>query len=486
MIFSEKISIKKNVISNAIRTVLNFAFPLITFPYISRILGPEGIGQFNFANSTISYFLILASLGIPSYGVREVARWRDDKIKLHTVVIELFSINIISSIITYIILFFAILFIPKFSENSSLIAILSITILFTTLGMDWLFQGLEQYVYITIRSIIFQLISIIMLFILVKNRNDVIPYAVLSVFASVGANVVNFLSIKKYFKGIGHLKLFIKQHLKPIFTFWGMTLATSLYINFNTVLLGFFSTTKAIGYYSTGLKIITLNRSLIGSFSGVLLPRSSYYIKNNENDKFSELIGTAFQLLLCLALPSIIGLIGLRKEIILIFAGNKFLPASNVIALLSFNILIVGISNIVGMQILIPLGKEKITLYSVLFGSLIDICLSVILMPRLAETGAAISLLFTELGITLFQIIACKDVLKNFKNYLPNIKPYIIGSIGIILILFICNGLISNIVYRTIISVLLSIIEYFAVLYISKDKIILSILGKMNFYHKKS
>jgi O-antigen/teichoic acid export membrane protein len=216
------------------------------------------------------------------------------------------------------------------------------------------------------------------------------------------------------------------------------------------------------------------------------MPRSSYYIKNNENDKFWELIRTAFQLLLCLALPSIIGLIGLQKEIILIFAGNEFLPASNVIALLSFNILIVGISNIVGIQILIPLGKEKITLYSVLFGGLIDICLSVILMPKLAETGAAISLVFTELGITLFQIITCKGILKNIKNYLPNIKPYVIGSIGIILILFMCNRLISNIIYKTIISILLSIVEYFAVLYISKDKIILSLLGKMNLQHKKS
>ena len=186
-------SLKKNAALNMVKTIMGLIFPLITFPYASRILQPSGLGKVNFAHSIISYFSMIAALGINTYAVREAAKLREDKAALTKFVKEILTINMTSTVIAYLLLSFTILFVPYFSEYRVLLVVCSGTILFTTLGMDWLYTALEEFSYITIRSILFQFLSLILLFVFVHTQEDYLKYASISVISSVGSNICNFI-----------------------------------------------------------------------------------------------------------------------------------------------------------------------------------------------------------------------------------------------------------------------------------------------------
>ena len=190
-------SLKHNFIMNTILSASSFLFPLITFPYISRILLPEGNGQVTFATSLVSYFSMAAALGIPTYGIRICAQIRDNQKELSHTVCEIFIINLITTLFTYIIFFITINVIPRFRMDKTLFLVCGSTIFFNLLGMEWLYKALEQYKYITIRSIIFKCIAVILMFMLVHSKEDYIVYAGITVLASTGSNILNFINVKR-------------------------------------------------------------------------------------------------------------------------------------------------------------------------------------------------------------------------------------------------------------------------------------------------
>ena len=225
---SKNKSVKLNFIMNAILTMSQFVFPLITFPYISRVLQPAGTGMVSFATSVVAYFCIFSQLGIPTYGIRACAKVRDDKETLSRTVQELFLINLIMCIFTYIAFFIALFTVPKFSQNKPLFLIISLTILFNAIGVEWLYKALEQYTYITIRSIIFKFVALIFMFLLVKQSNDTVVYGALSILAASASNIFNFFHVHKYIqlKPIGNYKF--RRHLKAILIFFAMSCATTI------------------------------------------------------------------------------------------------------------------------------------------------------------------------------------------------------------------------------------------------------------------
>ena len=248
-------SIRYNFIMNFILTASQFIFPLITFPYVSRVLTAAGNGKVSFVSSVASYFLMIASLGIPTYGIRACAQVRDDRKKLSKTVQEIFLINLVVTIlvvITYVICIFTI---PRFYEDKTLFLIYGINILLNMFGMNWLFQALEKYDYITIRSMIFKIISVVLMFLLVHQKEDYVIYGAISVFAAVGSNILNFTRIHKFveFKWSGNYG--IKKHIKPILVLFAQSLAVSIYTNLDTVMLGFMKTDVDVGYYNAAVKV---------------------------------------------------------------------------------------------------------------------------------------------------------------------------------------------------------------------------------------
>jgi len=265
-------------------------FPLITFPYTSRILGPEGIGKISFATSFVSYFILLAAIGIPLYGIREIARIRDDKKKLSELTQELFVMHIITSIIISIIFIVVIFINGKLSDEKELFFIVSFSIMLTTFGMEWLYQGLEQYSYITIRSIIFSSISTISVFIFIHKKDDYLIYAAIGVFAALGSSILNFYNARKILFKKRDIPWNFKRHIKPLTMVYLLNFIISIYVQLDTVMLGFMSTAKNVGYYASGLKINKMLTVLVTSIGSVLLPRLSYYVSNDMKNH-SKLFG---------------------------------------------------------------------------------------------------------------------------------------------------------------------------------------------------
>ena len=238
---------------NTILTLSSFIFPLITFPYVSRILLPEGTGRVSFATSLVSYFLMLSQLGIPTYGIRACAKVRDDRRKLSRVVHELMAINLVMSLLSYLALGIFVFAIPRLRAESSLIFIISLTILLNAVGMEWLYTALAQSTYITIRSVIFKAIAVVAMLLLIRQQSDYVVYGALTILAASASNVCNFVHAHTYIDLFPEEKYNYRQHMKPILVFFAMSCATVIYTNLDTVMLGLMKSNVDVGYYNAAV-----------------------------------------------------------------------------------------------------------------------------------------------------------------------------------------------------------------------------------------
>lgn len=404
-------SVKFNFIMNAILTMSSFIFPLITFPYISRVLLVEGTGKVSFATSVVSYFSMFSMLGISSYGVRSCARVRNNKEELTKMVHELFIINSISTLIVYIIFIASLFVVDKFKDNSLLLVICSISMILNVVGVNWFYSAIEQYSYITIRSMIFKVISIVLMFLFVKNTNDYVVYAGITVFSGAGSNILNFIYLRNFIS-LKPLKSYnLKRHIKPMLTFFGISVATSIYTNLDNVMLGFMTDDTQVGLYSTSIKIKSILVSVITSLGAVLMPRLSYYIQNNMMEDFNKMIGKTFNFVSLLAIPLALYCGIFSKEIILLIAGEEFLGAVLPMRFLMLTIVCIGYSYITAVQMLVPLGMETKSVISYSICAVIDFVLNLLLIKRFGASAAAFSTMITELCVVIIQSIFLREYL---------------------------------------------------------------------------
>lgn len=401
---AKQVSIKKNFIMNVILTLSGIIFPIISFSYVSDILGPAGTGQVDFATSVIHYFAIFAMLGIPTYGVKACARVRDDKEKLSRTVHELLTINLVMSVVVYMLLIPTILYVPRFRDEKTLFIVISSTIILNSLGMEYLYKGLEQYSYITIRSVIFKIIACIAMFLLVKEESDYIMYGAITILAASASNVLNFINARKlvYTKWLGNYDY--KQHFKPVGIFLAMACATTIYLNLDRVMLGFMTTETDVGYYGASIKIKTILVALVTSLGNVLLPRVSYYVDNKQFCEFKRITEKALSFVWITSTPLMLYFIIFAREGLMFLSGNKYVPAIPAMMITMPTLVFIGLTNILGIQILVPLGKEKYVLYSEIWGAIVDLILNIILIPSLKSTGAAIGTTVAEIVVLIVQI----------------------------------------------------------------------------------
>lgn len=397
-------SVQFNFIMNAILTVSSFVFPMITFPYASRVLLVENYGKVTFATSVLTYFAMFAALGIPNYGIRACARVRDDKVKLSRTAQELMIINLITSAITYVAFFVSLIFVKRFQQDSTLLIINSVSILLNTLGVTWLYSALEQYSYITVRNIVCKIISIILMFIFVHNPSDYVIYGAIAMVASGGSNLLNFLNLRKciILKPLGNYHF--KQHLKPIFIFFATSVAISVYTNLDTVMLGFMTDDIQTGLYGASVKVKNLLTGVVSSLGNVLLPRLSLYVSNQESDKFYETLSKVLNFLLLISLPLTIYFVFYSRTSILLFSGVEYEGATLPMQLLMPTVFLIAISGLTGNQMLVPLGRERVVMTSVICGALVDFGLNWIFIPKWGAAGAAAATLVTEFVVLAIQL----------------------------------------------------------------------------------
>lgn len=467
-------SLKKNFCMNAILTMSQFIFPLITFPYVSRILLVEGTGKVSFATSIISYFAMFAQLGIPTYGIRACAQVRNDKKKLSKTAQEIFIINIIMSILAYIVFFIALCNVPRLKDEKTLLIIVSATIFFNAIGMEWLYKALEQYTYITIRSVIFKFIALIAMFLLIHQQSDYIIYGAISIFASSASNIFNFFNVHKYIslRPVGEYNF--KQHLKAVSVFFALSCAATIYVNLDTVMLGFMKTNVDVGYYNAAVKIKTILVSIVTSLGTVLLPRASYYVEHGLKEDFYRITKKAINFVFLVATPLMLYFMFFAKEGIFFLSGNTYGGAIVPMQIIMPTLFFIGLTNIMGMQILVPLGKENIVLYSEIVGAVVDLAINYILIPKYASAGAAIGTLVAEIAVWIVQYIYLRKQIKDaYKNvrYGILILALFLGSIASLWVKKVFSG--SFIVLLN--SAILFFGVYFIVLTIAKEPLIYQI-----------
>lgn len=423
------VSLKKNFVMNIILTMSSFLFPLITFPYVSRILLPEGTGRVDFATSVISYFSMFAQLGIPSYGIRVCSQVRDDREKLTRTAHELLTINLIMNAVTYGVLLIAVNTVPALREERTLILILSATIFLTSVGMEWLYKALEQYTYITVRSVIFKGIALIAMFLLIHAQKDYVIYGGITIFAASASNVMNLLNARKYigFRPVGNYSL--KRHLRPVLIFFAMACATTIYTHLDNVMLGFMASKTDVGYYGAAVKIKTILVSVVTSLGAVLLPRASYYVEQGNLEEFRRITRKAMNFVVLAAAPLCLYFIFYAREGILLLSGEAFEGSVTPMQVIMPTLLLIGMTNILGMQILVPTGREKIVLYSEIAGAVTDVILNALLIPRMQSTGAAIGTLAAEIAVLIVQAYALRA---EIREIMREVRPLRIGA-GVLL-----------------------------------------------------
>lgn len=411
MVKKKESSLKINFIMNVILTMSSIIFPLITFPYVSRILQPEGTGKVSFATSVISYFALFAQLGIPTYGIRACAQVRDDREELTRTAQEIFVINLVMTVLAYTVFVVALLMVPRLQQDKALFLIVSTTLIFNTIGMEWLYKALEQYTYITVRSVIFKFIALVAMLLLVHEKSDYVMYGALSIFAASASNVLNFINVRKYINWnyIGNYDF--KRHLKPILVFFAMSCATTIYTNLDTVMLGIMKTDVDVGYYNAAVKVKGALVSLVTSLGTVLLPRASYYVEHHMKSEFEHIMVKAINFVLLVATPLTVYFIVFAKESIFLLSGEAYVGSIVPMQIIMPTVLLIGLSNIMAIQILVPLGREKVVLHAEVAGAVIDFIINLLLIPTMASSGAAIGTLIAEVVVTLWTYVALRDTI---------------------------------------------------------------------------
>lgn len=390
-------SIKKNAAWNLARTISGLAFPLISFPYTSRILGPDGIGRINFATSFTAYFVILAAVGIPLYGIREIARVRDDSAKLATAAKELFLIHLVNTSVVVALFLALVLSVPQLNRDLSLFLINSGLLLAALFSIEWVYQGLEDYAYITKRTVLVGAATIGSIFLFVRNHEDYLIAAGITVCASFANAAFNFARAGRILFAPKTEPLRWSRHIRPLATIFALNFVVSVYVNLDVVMLGFLSDTASTGYYSTGLRLTKMILGIVTSMSAVFLPRLSNLVQNGKEEQFEVLVGKSFAMVIFLCLPASLGLAILSKEIVLVMAGPKFLAAAACVVVTSPIILLIGLTGVTGTQVLYPRGKERLVLLAATAAAVVSIGLNWILIPRMGAVGAAIACLCAEI-----------------------------------------------------------------------------------------
>lgn len=470
-------SLKKNAFYSSLKAFLTLVFPLVTFPYASRILLPEGIGKVNFANSVVSYFILIASLGIGGYATREAARLKHDKIALTKFFKEILFINLVCSIIAYILFLIALFFVPKFSEYRNLLLVCSIKIIISTMGIEWIYIANEDFRYITVRSFIFQFISLGYLFAFVKTQDDILHYAIFGILTSVGSNLFNLIHVRKYIDVRQKITFEVKRHFKYIFVFWGMALITSIYTMLDTTMLGFFSNDVQVGFYAASTKLGHMVLNMLTAITTVLLPRLSAYVQRGDMASFKTLSQKSACILLLLAIPMMTGLFILAEPAVLLLSGQEYLPAVPVMQLIIPIIVIITLGSLTGGQVLPSIGKEKISLYSYIAGSIVNLTLNLIFIPKIGALGAALGTVCAEFMVTIIQLLYVRKYILS-KDFLLTFIESLFASLIMMVGIYFLLQKIENLILQIGISVVVGISIYALILFCCRNKFFMEYLGK--------
>ena len=401
-------------------------FPLITFPYASRIMMADGIGQVNFFNSIISYISLFSCIGIPMYAISEVAKVRNDSVKISVTTVEILVLHAILTIGGYIAVAVICMTVSEVQVNIPLFLILSTTIFFTAIGCEWFYQGTEDFKYVTTRGLIVKTVSVVMLFMFVKTKDDILWYGAYNVIGVLGGNLFNFIRLRRFVDcNVVRVKdLHPFRHLKPALHIFVYNIIISIYLKLNTVMLGFLKDVIAVGYFTAATKLMYMAMSFSNSLGAVMMPRASNLIAEHKMDEFRSIVQRSYDFIVAISIPLALGLFFTSRSAVLLLCGDSFVHAIFASQIVAINIVSIGISGVIGIQVLYPLGKINIVILCTFLGAVTNVVLNVLLIPVYGHNGTAIAFAVTEAVVTGTMLligrkfIPVKLVKKQYIHYL--------------------------------------------------------------------
>lgn len=422
---------------------MNVLFPLITFKYASNIIKANGIGAANFSSAVIGYVGLISSLGISAYAISEGAKIRKNKEKLSEFVSEVFTINLYSMTLSYCVLAILLVTVTKFEPYRLLILLYSTTILFRALGIEWFFTVKEKFSYITVRSIIFQLVSLVLLYVLVKEEQDTPWYVTLTAISSAGSGLLNFIYSRKIIRiKPTPIKRCIK-HMKPIMIIWAANVASLIYVNADVIIIGFLSGDTANGHYSAAVKVVKAICMPISAIGVVAGPQLAEAISEKNREKINQITKQVFDFMGFLIFPCIVGLFLLGKESIFLISGKEFLPGLMAERILLLDIFFSPLNAFIANQIMIPIKKEKYSMIVMIIAATTNIVSDFILIKYIDINGAAIATVISEFlvfALCIPYVFKTVDIKVSGKD----IWKYMVSSLCIIPVYYLCRTLMHN------------------------------------------
>lgn len=461
-------STKKNFFYSSFLTLANYIFPLLTFPYVSRVLGVDAIGKYNFIDNIVQILIVVSMLGIGTVGVREIAQSKNSQDRLNKSFTALLTFNALSTLGAIIILFILLFIVPKFSDYRDLLIIGGLKLFSTFLLIDWLYRGLEDFKFITQRTLIIRTIFVVSVFLLVRNKEDYVLYYFLIVFSITINAIVNLLYARKYIR-LDFDYQEIKRITKPILILGSYSILAWLYNSFSISFLGFVSNDEQVGFYSTATKLYTIFLSIITAFTTVMLPKLSQLVSLNNLKEFQKQINKSFNAIITLSIPLVVFAIFFASDIIRIIAGTEFEGAANPMIIVMPIIVIVGIEQLLIIQILMPLKLDKEVMINTMWGAVVGIVLNLLLVPSLLCMGAAICWLISEFVVMLSAIYFIRkktEIVLPFNQLKDRVIP-----LGIVVALsyimhnaFSCSHILVRLgLSATIVSIAIYLVERFFV-----------------------
>lgn len=477
-----KKSLVKNSIFNMAYRGFTALFPLVTTTYISRVLLAEGVGKVTYANTIVSYFVFFASLGLPSYGVKAIAQNDETKEQRSKTFFELFSINLIATLLCIIAYYLFVNHFPYFADRKTLFNIMGILLILNIFNIDWFYQGMEEYSYIATRSFVVKLVSLVLMILLVKEREDYLIYALILCIATAGNNLLNAVQLRKYltlsvFRD-GQKRLSLGQHMRPVLILLASTIATEVYMMLDTVMLEYFHGEAYVAYYSNAVKVVRMVYTIVIALVAVFYPRISMYYKQNMQAECNNLLSKGTQILLLLALPCSFGLILTADYVVPLLFGREFLPTIQTLRILSVLVLVFSIAYFLGHIVLTATGMERKILHATVAGAVVNAVVNTMLIPAFGQDGAAIASVLSELVVTAVLLWHAG------KHYKLTISRNYIGSVaGALLVMavevLVLRHLLGSTPWLVLPMIAVAAVCYLGILILLKNELVLELLHKV-------
>lgn len=466
----------KNYLYNFSYQILVLIVPLITTPYVSRVLGAKGVGTFSYSNSIVQYFILFGCIGLNLYGEREIAYVQHEKEKRNKVFWELVFLRIITVSISLTIFNFTL---ASHGKYASVFLIMCLDILASMVDISWFFQGIEDFKKIVIRNFIIKIVGVVLIFLFVKSSDDLLLYVICHSATLFLGNLSMWAYIPKLVGKVKISELEIKKHMKPTIVLFLPQIATSVYTVLDKTMIGLLTgVEEEVAYYEQGQKIVKIVMTLVTSLGTVMMPRVANLFKQNEIEKVKSYLSKSFRFVFFLSFPMMFGLMAVSCNIVPWFFGSgyeKVIPNMMVIAPI---IVIIALSNIMGTQYLLPTGRQKEFTISVVTGCVVNFSLNILLIPRFLSIGAAVATVIAETSVTGVQVFFTRKDF-NFADIIGKNKHYVFSSLMMFIPTYLLARYLSPSIINTFICVVVDGVVYLGLLFAMKDETLFEAVVKV-------